>query len=295
MRPIEPSPHTQLINHVIGFCKKSDTWAHPLEELGYDVKLIEQPIKLSRTAMSQSVKPDVVVLSNGHRNIIAFDCKSGKNADTEQAERYKKLTNDDLLRWIDFFDENSLTHDVCYFHFKENYERLAPHLSGFPLLVMSADNLSKAGTAFSRLEVEKKFRTEIDLKDKLPPTSFYPFSTDDNRGIIIPHVMRGIVSVLLDKEYKGIKIFDEKNYEDSRLMRKIHKMYDLLSTDDRRVLFEKVHGTLDHLRIEKPKFHQAILDIQNSSKDPQNAFSKLIAVCEEIAQEEEGKGRLDML
>jgi len=294
LRPIEPSPHTQLINYVIGFCKKSDSWVHPLEELGYEVKLIEQPIKLSQTAMSQAVKPDVVVLSNANRNIIVFDCKSGKNADTNQADRYKRLTNEDLFRWIDFFDKPTLTHDVCYFHLDENHERLAPHLSGFAMLVLSSDHLRKVGQ-FSRIDVNKKFQQDIDLKDKLPPTSFYPFSTDDDRGIIISHVMRGIISILLDKDYRGIRIFDEKSYENSNLMRKIHKMYDLLSTDDKRVLFEKVHGIIDHLRLDKPRFHQAVLDIQESTNSPQNALSKLIAVCEEIAQEEEGKERLDGL
>ena len=48
-----------------------------------------------------------------------------------------------------------------------------------------------------------------------------------------------------------------------------------------------VCGEASHKRV------QAVLDIQSSVNNPQNAVSKLISICEEIAQEEEGKGRLD--
>lgn len=86
-----------MINYVIGFCKISDTWIHPLEELGYEVRLIEQTIKLMQTT-NELIKPDVVAVSNKLLHALVFDCKSGKNIERDQIARYNQLTDADLLR-----------------------------------------------------------------------------------------------------------------------------------------------------------------------------------------------------
>lgn len=51
-------------------------------------------------AENEQVKPDVVAVSNKQLHALVFDCKSGKNAEADQVARYKKLTDEDLLRWV---------------------------------------------------------------------------------------------------------------------------------------------------------------------------------------------------
>lgn len=78
------TPHTRLINYVIGFCKKNTGWIQPLEEEGYKVQLIEQTIS---TEQGNKVKPDVIAASNKLLNSLVFECKGGVTLEQDQIER----------------------------------------------------------------------------------------------------------------------------------------------------------------------------------------------------------------
>lgn len=127
------------------------------------------------------------------------------------------------------------------------------------------------------------------------PLSYYPFSSTDDRRVIIPYVMRTIITLLIDKKRKGAKIFDSSTYRDDGIMLTVHKMWDVISQEEQRALHQITHEILDHLRIQYPKFHEQILEIQSSSSDSQVAISNLIETCEKIAGEEESKTRLDQI
>src|ERR1035438_4032195 len=98
---LRPSNHTLLINAAIGMCKSGSKWIHPLADLGFDVRLIEQTMSLADGG--GHVKPDLVATSNRCLNALVFDCKGGKNVEKEQADRYRRLTQQDILRWIEIW------------------------------------------------------------------------------------------------------------------------------------------------------------------------------------------------
>ena len=62
-------------------------------------------------------------------------------------------------------------------------------LDAFPILTFS-DYVKKYGKQFTKRLLEKKFEEEISIAKLKPPLSYYPFSADDDRSVIIPHVLR---------------------------------------------------------------------------------------------------------
>lgn len=293
---MRPSPHTCLINYVIGFCKKTDTWIHPLEELGYDVQLIEQPIRLMATK-TDLVKPDVVVVSNKLLHSLVFDCKSGKNVEADQVERYKQLTETDLLRWVEgkVYAKKGFSHEVCYVCLENHRTFVTSNMMAFPVLSISNDRVSKTGN-FAKQPLDNKFKDDVPIGSRMvAPLSYYPFSSTEDRSVIIPYVMRAIVTLLVDKKRRGAKIFDPSTYQNDEIMMTVHKMWNVISREEQSALHQVTREILDHLRTQYPRFNQQILEIQNSSSDSQVAISNLIETCEKIAKEEEGKMRLDQL
>jgi hypothetical protein len=285
------TPHTRLINCVIGFCKETDNWIHPLSDLGYNACLIEQSIALSQ--IPGTVKPDVVAYSNRQINAIAFDCKGGTTVNQDQLERYRKLANRDLLNWVDCFNPPQFSHDVCIADFEENHGILSETIKDFPFLVLSQDKLRKSGS-FKKDELNSAFSSDISIdKEMVPPVSYYPFSEMDDRGLIVKEVIRAIITILRNPRRRRMVVFDKGTYQNDDILTTIHPLYPILSIEHRNLLTNKIYGIIDHLRREYPKFHDQILAIRERGTDPDVAISNLIETCEEIIKTEEGKFRLD--
>ncbi|MDG6905493.1 MAG: hypothetical protein JRN20_06905 [Nitrososphaerota archaeon] len=285
-----------MINYVIGFCKNSETWIHPLEELGYEVRLIEQSIRLMESK-NDSVKPDVVAVSNKLLHSLVFDCKSGKNIETDQAARYKELTDADLLRWVGdkVYATKGFSHEICYVCIEDHRNSVTSNMTDFPVLSISKEKVSKTGS-FAKQALESKFKADIPLDSRMvEPLSYYPFSSTEDRSVIIPYVMRAIITLLIDKKRRGAKIFDHSTYQNDEIMTTIHKMWNVISQEEQKALHQITQEILDHLRVQYPKFHEQILEIQSSSSDSKVAISNLVETCEQIAKEEQGKMRLDQM
>ena len=127
-------------------CKNDPSWIHPLADLGFDVRLIEQTMAVS--GGSGHVKPDVVATSNRCLSALLFDCKGGRNVDEGQAERYRKLTTADVLRFIDVWRPERLTHNVCYFSMESGNLSRTNKFNDFVRLVLSDKALTKEGSFF---------------------------------------------------------------------------------------------------------------------------------------------------
>ncbi len=113
---------------------------------------------------NEQVKPDVVAVSNKQLHALVFDCKSGKNAEPDQITRYKKLTDDDLLRWVadKVYARKGFSHDTCYVCLEEHKNALSRNIGDIPLLSVSREKLSKMGT-FSKQALDVKFKTDIPI------------------------------------------------------------------------------------------------------------------------------------
>jgi len=287
---LNPSPHTILINSAIGFCVKNDSWIHPLADLGYKAQLIEQTIRTEKSG--KTVKPDVIATSNKTIHSIVFDCKGGKTINDQQISRYTDLTKDDLSRWISVFTQDHYSHDVCVFDFKKNHDSIIQNVKNFPILTLSDYSLEKANT-FSKPEVDKKFQHSIITKQLKPPISYYPFSETEDRRVIIPHILRAIVSLLMDRSTKDVDATNPESFTNDKILLRIHKMWGILSREHQNSLKDLVKNIIKDLKSSYPKFESQITTIQLSNKTSTLALSNLIKTCEEIIEKEEEKTWLD--
>lgn len=285
---MNPSRHTVLINAAIGFCMKNNSWIHPLADLGYKAQLIEQTIRTETSG--KSVKPDIVATSKKITHSIVFECKGGTVIDSDQISRYEGLTASDLLRWVDVHTRDNFSHDVCIFSFKKNH-KLFDNRINFPILSLSDTSLEKKND-FSKSEVNRKFDKPISTTSQRLPISYYPFSELDDRRVVVPHVLRAMVSVFVGGKTGSTDATDPVYFLSETVLPKIHKMWNILSTEHQNSLKNMVREIINDLKHTYPKFEMQMLAIQ-SSKPNTLALSNLTKTCAEILKEEEKKTWLD--
>jgi hypothetical protein len=286
---LRPSNHTLLINAVIAMCKENSNWIHPLADLGFEVRLIEQTMSL--TGGTGSIKPDVVVTSNRHLHALLFDCKGGRNVDEKQADRYRKVTPEDILRWIAIWRPERLAHDVCFLSLESNRVDRTDKFKDFPLLVLSEQSLRKIGS-FSNSHVEKKFQQPISIeKEMKQPMSYYPFSDQDDQAVILPFVLRAIVAHLMDKRRGGNVEVNEAMLDNEEMMRKLHPMWQLISLEQQRVIRTKVRDILRTILRHHQDFVSKLQGVEPHADIPV-ILANLVETCEKMIAEEEKKTRI---
>lgn len=281
--------HTRLINYIIGFCKKNSRWIQPLEEEGYRVQLIEQMIT---TDKGNKVKPDVVAVSNKLLNSLVFECKGGVTLKQDQIERYSELSERDLLRWVTYHTEHGTSHDICLVGFEQNYEKLKENnTKNFPIITFSESTIKKNGGSFTKDEVEKKFSSDIDISQKIPTLSYYPFSEDDEKHVIIPYILRTTISLLIKKKTRDkLDSLDESLFADDLVLSQIHPLWDALSIEHRKALKLKVQKIIVELMGTHTKLKDSIESIKKSHST--TAISNLIETCEDVVEAEESTTRI---
>jgi len=270
-------------------CKSGSKWIHPLADLGFDVRLIEQTMSLADGG--GHVKPDVVATSNRCLNALVFDCKGGKNVEQDQADRYRRLTQQDILRWIEIWRPERLTHDVCLFSLEGNHLDRTDKFSDFPQLILSDESLRKVGS-FSNKDVDREFATTISIpKGSVAPTLYYPFSARDDPAVILPFVLRAIIAFLLDKNRGGNLQISEAMLDNTELLRRVHPLWDLISVDHQRAIREKVRDIIKMILRDYPVF-AARLQGTEPHPDIPVTLSNIIELCEKMIAEEEKKTRI---
>lgn len=176
--------------------------------------------------------------------------------------------------------------------FESNYEKLkANNTKNFPIITFSENTIKKNGANFVKNEVEKKFSNDIDISQKIPTLSYYPFSEDDEKFVIIPYVLRTTVSLLINKKTKNkLNPLDESIFADDLVLAKIHPLWDILSIEHKKALKAKVQKIIGELIATHSKLKESLESIRltHSTK----AISNLITTCEEVVKAEESTKRI---
>ena len=266
------SDHTRLINCVIGLCNKTDKWPSALRDVGYKVQLIEQTLKLHSGGV---VVPDVVAVSNQCHHILIVDCKSGRNINSEQNERYSQLTSDVLFRFVDVHEPSKFNHKFCYADTQAHHANLKSHTE-HPFVTFSADAIKGEGD-FGELQTNKNLHQTIRLDDMREPTNFYPFSHSDNNDLITFYVLQGLVSHITKKSSK--KIIDDE-FLARELLEITHLLYKTIGTEHKNQLVRKINEILKMLKGNN-EFDECIRKI-NNGEGSIATFQKLLSICDKI-------------
>ena len=288
------SLHTVLINCVIGFCQKdSETWIHPLADLGYEASLLEQKIPLTG---GQEAKPDVVAHSNSLNHSLVVDCKGGTTIKEGQMDRYALLSKNELKNYIYIYDLNQFTHDICIVDFEQHHGELSKLIQGFPFLTITATQLRKSGT-FTKGKLDAALATGIPIPaGMVEPSSYYPFSENDGQGVIVKEVLRAFIAILQDKRKRNLNVFARETYADADVLKTIHPMYPIMGRDHQDAVVGRILDIITYLQREYTEFARQVFDIQNArfeGMDIHVRIANLIEACQQIAEKEDEKMGLE--
>lgn len=270
------SEHTRLVNKVIGLCKNTARWPSILHDLGYAVQLIEQTVSLQKSA--EKITPDVVAVSNKLVHAMVIDCKSGKNIDRDQNCKYESLEPHDLIYHITVHDPNRLTHVACYADVATNHQFLEPHTT-LPFLTFDLDTM-KGQRNFGKKEVDEKLCRPVSLKEMLEPTGYYPFSPDDEDSSIIPHVLAGLISYLVQRGRETSSIGTDSVIAEE-IFKIIHPFHEQISSQHRKNLTRKIKLMIDACKNGNSEFKQQLAKIKDGKASP-NTMESLRRICEEL-------------
>lgn len=284
------SPHTRLMNCVIGLTKKDVGWPTVLADLGYEVQVIEQTI---RTSKGGEVRPDIIAVSNRNLHCIVFDCKGGKKADDDQLENYKGLASVDLSRWVTVYDSSKLSHDVCYVSFAGTSDSIALQVNPFPLLAFGEDSMKKLGT-FSQRTLNIGFASPIPIGGLRPPVSYYPFCELDPDAVIVPRVLRMLVQIALHRAKGGKSALEDATFTSEEIAMRTHPYWKALSLDQRAKLKNKVRELIHTLLQTEPELKKALNELEGKKGYKiTGTLQQLQREAERIATEMETQGSLE--
>jgi len=243
---MRPSNHTLLMNMVIGLCKKTPGWPSILKDLGYDVDWIEPRLINSE---GKRVVPDLMLTSNRLLHSLIVECKGGKTLDMDQFNRLTKLDVNSIVDRASVYDVSKLKMDICFTSFEEHLEDIVKIVKDtFPILVFSNNNLNKEG-AFKLEDLNRVLSDGISLEGKAPPTSYIPFTDEDDISIIAMYVLQELVAKALKSSKDDVLEFDAEKLLNSifpvwskfdegakkRLRNKVNKVI-------REIILKKLHG-----------------------------------------------------
>jgi hypothetical protein len=275
---------------VIGLCKDSEHWVHPLLDLGYTPRLVEHVISLE--ARGGTVKPDVVAASNRLLNAITFDCKGGRNIDESQAAKYHDLSSSDLLRWINVPEPARLTRDTSFVSLEEKMVDRTDRFNEFPKLIFGLKTLRMTGK-FSESQVNERLEKPIKLQDGMvPPTLYYPFSTTDDLSVILPFVLRALIETSVRLKRGGDRIVEDSTFDTESFRKSVHRMWDLMGDETRTALADKIRDVVRGVTKGYPQFIEKVNGSQGV-KNIELTLSNLIPMCEKMLADEESKSRIE--
>jgi len=225
------------MNYIIGMCKRHKDWISTLADLGYEPALIEQQI---RTSSDEVVKPDILATSNKLIHSLIFECKGGVTVDADQLRRYSTLTEDNVLRWTRPFTHQNFHFDACLVDVEENHPVVAAIGNQFPIITFGTKTLFKTNH-FKEKKLNEAFKVPINLDEKTPPLSYYPFCEDDENAYLSLFVLRGLVSMAVRNAKGGPSTSEENIITRDDLLKSIfNPVFDALSKSHKDRLKEKI-------------------------------------------------------
>lgn len=262
------------MNYVIGLCKGNKNWVSTLRDLHYNVEIIEQNI---RTSGGELVKPDIIKTSKKFNHCIIFECKSG-TGDIDQMDRYDTLTSDDLSRWVDVPTKELLKFDVCVVDFENNHSSIEKS-TNFPIITFGENTIKKTN-GFSQNDLNNAFSSPIDITGMMPPLGYYPFSEQDSDQVIIPRILRAMITIVLKKARGGPDVFNQAIYEMDDVLQLIHPLWKGLAEEHKKTLKDRVKQLFSRL-VSNTQLSEYLRNIQQDRfrvRGPAQGFTNLCQI-----------------
>lgn len=276
------SEHTLLLNMLIGLCYRTKTWPYILADCGYKLQVIEQPM---RTKSGDLIEPDVIVSSNRERHALVFECKGGKNVNTDQERKYMTLDTRTLGMWITV--RPSLDrHTVSYAVTREGVPRISEH-TGLPLLVFGDSDIRVRGDLGSGC-LNQILSSPVPLDNMKVPATHYPYGPNETAAAMAPHIYQGIAH-LVNTNAASADIASDEMVD--RIFEINHMHREMLSQATTGKIKAKIKKTIKSQFLTDSKV-RGLLDKLRSGTGSQATWASLLAACKKNVERESRQARL---
>jgi len=189
----------RLLNLFFGMCKGAGGLPRGLYELGFRVETVE--IRFTNSDR-RTVAPELIIASEQIHHTVLFEWKSGANTDTDQLQRYSRITTEDLVAKAYLTRGKCTIHDIAVIGKDEHRDRIPIGIEeggyDFPVLVVVADGLETILNGFHVAETDAAFRRLTVNWDTLP-TTFFPVDADSELWEFAEHA----IPLVLQEMQKG--------------------------------------------------------------------------------------------
>jgi hypothetical protein len=147
------------LNAFIGLCVPDHLWPSPLAQVGYTLAGIEVPVGVD----DRTVVFDAIAFRQSQNRVLGVEAKSGRNVETDQAQRYQSVQVDDVVRAasINVQQEGSRSLQTLYVCLADHLERILVGLQNagvdFPIVAVDNDAIRHGGGRFDDLDVQQVF------------------------------------------------------------------------------------------------------------------------------------------
>jgi len=197
--------------------------------------------------------------------------------------RYKTLTKEDLLRWVDVLSRDQFTFNVCIVDFENNHEDIKP-TTDFPIITFGKNTITKSNN-FSETNLDGSFSKPTDITGMMPPLDYYPFSEFDSDSTIIPRLLRIMITLAMKRARGGPDVFDQAIFTTDEILETVHPLWKALSQEHRESLRQRISQIINRLMGSNEELRGHLHNVQRDGfrvRGPPESFTRL---CEKIISE----------
>lgn len=190
----------RMLNAWIGLCRGDPALPSDLRALGYEDRGIERKF---RTAAGDEVVPELIIASDAEGHVVMLEWKSGGNLDSDQLDRYARVTGQDLVQRAYQSPAAAAAHDFAVVG-DEAFEveltgqlAAAPHTA--PLLFGTATGIRLAANDFARQPITDVFTPELGIDWASAPTAFVPVDAESENWEVAEITMPMVIAQMAQR------------------------------------------------------------------------------------------------
>jgi hypothetical protein len=185
-----------------------------------------------------------------------------------------------------------ITFDISFVDAEENHTAILKNIETFPIITFGAKQIIKS-RQFRKDSLNQTFGSPISLESMVPPLHYYPFSEIDDARVVVPYVLRALVSMTVQRGRGGQDVLNEAIFLHEDMLRRIHPYWDHLSQNHRSLLIERVRRIMTHLARNNQTLRSQIGELQSKAGIRITAtLQALQKTCEEEIEEAEHRTTL---
>jgi len=235
---IQLSNHTLLMNLVINISRKNSKGNPILYNNNYELDSIE--LEFNKTN-GERISADLVLKNAILNRVLFIECKDG-GVKVDQADRYKTLSNHDILNARITNLSGEIAHEVVYLGTSAKRDKLIRDIQNgsyvFPVIINNNLKINLEYNKFNCDLLQSIFTDNGGIEVKDFSTEYYPFGKDDSDLCILSRLWPTLVMYAISGE----------EFDTDDLLAKTHNYYNIIDKSSMKELKGRIANMLDDLK-----------------------------------------------